>query len=1756
MAGSWPHGPSAHCVLITRAAAHTNSRTMTDLRGDYLEDAAFAQDAMDASASFEDVGSQGETLLAQGPQNGSASPVGATNKDNQQQPQKRSVAPVKNTGATNKDQPGRTKPQSTTPPQKPKPIGPSRQQLEQGAQKFKENPAFDPVRAVVGGVLSGAEEGAEFIKKVDDTIKGSRNQGAQQMPQEVKELFPTLTSPLNPKDDIFSNKYEAAQYDLGSSALGARTGVGKVAEGFIGIGTLLWATGGLGGQSATGGAIGALKSGQGMAGAAKAVGASGALRGIFADLIYRPEQGNISNLFRDYAPEWGPAWFQSLTADLAVKDDDLPWMKMFKTSLEGAGVSEIADVTIGIIKAVRHARRLALPEDAAVDAAIDNAFQNLRELDVSNPRPKTWGEVATRPENARYFSLGPAELDGGVQVPPEQIKQATEQLWEGKVEGFSIHPQTGQPPTSGYMVAIDASTPLKAPTDEAIQEFILDNEEALLRPDAFLGGWLDDSGKPVVEIARNVQDMQEAIRLGKEFDQVSIYEVATGNFIETGGIDQLKLSRNIGFSDVNQRAVLNRGLENTGGKLFPVAEPEPVNAQIIYNQMNQMSVREQSRFMQKLDEIQKLHDISVQEVRRIAPPAIDKFGDTIPRGIATDQQFKMFPGDIPAQDFMRAVGKAQDDAWGGDRLLPRDIAGLFRSNEDVISVYQALYRQTDETLGTAYHESFHRLQRYYLRKEDYEVLQTTFGALKAKFGSFTGADDVSLHELQAESFRWYAQARHKGLQPAEVIIQNFIKTFGDSNQISKFWSGVISKIAVPFDNLLDTIERGFNFFNGRGWRAIKDVYEDAFSGALAQKGKISSEEEFARMGEWFFNNDVHLKKVRPPANPDIGKIEDAAVQQTISDDFSFLQVGRGNDPILTPAAHRLIAATPNADEIITNIAKTDPDLAAIAARAGKSVDQIRQEAADLIRDFNGDVGSLPTFTDEYGAPVLTSPAMVAVKTMIADTANQISASAYALLKTIESGADPIPQTQPLIDQLKTLLKSHKFTTYHYGFGLKRLDIPGLHVQIDNPFYGASIDDITKGIRESEEFLDQLAEQLASGNPEAVKKALGIANALVLAQGDPHLIKTIGYWANEVGWDTFLHVFYNALLSGPKTQIVNNAFNLFNTLYRPLTASVGSFFTKDGHMVREEAAASFTAFHQSIAEGLRFARMSFNMNMPINDGGKGMIHNTKLDTELDLLSRVAAQSNDIPLKLGVNLLKLYKAAFANPVFTLPSRLLTTEDEFFKAMVARMEWNRLSWREAALAARESGEPVKAVFENVLKKNADEWFILDGPNKGAIKSSKLLDTAKNLTLQTELEGSARAFGEWVHSMPHLRIFFPFVKTGHNLNVFAATHIPPLAPLLKEYKEVMAKGDHYEVAAMKGRQALGAILVGYAAMQAYWGNITGGGPTDPGERKTWLENNSRRAIKLGNGAWMSYQRIEPFNIILGIVSDTVYHWKTGRLTDADTAELLGIASFIIGSNITERSVYAGLAPLGRLMTPGDQSVYTLERIGLEAINNMIPLSMLRKDIAQALQPYEQIYRDELQRALWRAYGENTGIAIKYDWLTGEPVEAPLGGLGAVWPYRVKERTKDPVRDELEDIRFEAHDVVRSRNVELTPAQQSEVQKFLGTRSGVYKELNKLFKSSYYKNLKKQYEQQKAEGLEIGKRDRAYYREVERVVSQGINLALQTLYWEDNSFRQEAGRITNDLHKARMLDPKSNGTTSMEELSNYLQTLEQGNGK
>lgn len=126
-------------------------------------------------------------------------------------------------------------------------------------------------------------------------------------------------------------------------------------------------------------------------------------------------------------------------------------------------------------------------------------------------------------------------------------------------DGFSIHPITGQSPTTGFMVSLPPEygrvIPLSDFTSERGPQIVADylmqvrqylNDNAVLggtrlpegdqtsELNIYAGAWVQD-GQVFLDTSQQVDSRQDAVTLGKRRNQIAIYDVVAGQSIEVGG---------------------------------------------------------------------------------------------------------------------------------------------------------------------------------------------------------------------------------------------------------------------------------------------------------------------------------------------------------------------------------------------------------------------------------------------------------------------------------------------------------------------------------------------------------------------------------------------------------------------------------------------------------------------------------------------------------------------------------------------------------------------------------------------------------------------------------------------------------------------------------------------------------------------------------------------------------------------------------------------------------------------------------------------------------------------------------------------------------------------------------------------------------------------------------------------------------------------------------------------------------------------
>jgi len=533
------------------------------------------------------------------------------------------------------------------------------------------------------------------------------------------------------------------------------------------------------------------------------------------------------------------------------------------------------------------------------------------------------------------------------------------------------------------------------------------------------------------------------------------------------------------------------------------------------------------------------------------------------------------------------------------------------------------------------------------------------------------------------------------------------------------------------------------------------------------------------------------------------------------------------------------------------------------------------------------------------------------------------------------------------------------------------------------------------------------------------------------------------------------LYYNSLLSGPRTQSVNALSNALNMFFTPLERAFGAAFTP-GAKIADEI-GHFTHLISAAGDALRVAGISYR---------KGA-------SQLDPSARTLVDAQGMNKgKLDLNLKDPAANMVANWIYhrtTMPTRMLGAVDEFMKQVNYRAHVKQGLASKAAsmgLNGSQAAKWIDSKFEMMLGQGqlyskAEVWrrgdaWAKEKLKKGGLEPTK--DRVRNLTQQyvnrnwdddmgelakeslenarevTFTQANRPQLGhnpvskgvQWmgaemqkvVNKAPIFRIVTPFINTPTNLVSFYLDR--QLAPIVEgiynPLRAAMGKEIYGSPKARAG--ALGRIATGTAmgAMTVSWvmnGKITGGGPKDPAQRQAWINaGHQPYSIRVGD-KFYSYARLDPYASFFGVIADLSEGLGSASATD-DTSMAEDIMVATLGAfmrNIGQKTYLQGFTRLAKVIddpdTYGDSYIRGL--LGA-AIPTMA--AQLNQD------PYFREIRSLTDQWKSRIPGYSETLAPRRNVL-GEPMKrsgyaSPTPLLEPLSPFQKSELTRDPVAREI----------------------------------------------------------------------------------------------------------------------------------------------
>ena len=824
-------------------------------------------------------------------------------------------------------------------------------------------------------------------------------------------------------------------------------------------------------------------------------------------------------------------------------------------------------------------------------------------------------------------------------------------------------------------------------------------------------------------------------------------------------------------------------------------------------------------------------------------------------------------------------------------------------------------------------------------------------------------------------------------------------------------------------------------------------------------------------------------------------ISDVAVSQSVVDGFEGATGGRSTKALFTDAAVKKMTAVATSAEEADGLRQTLKalnsriDVDEISKRLGQTNEETMRKSFNVIRRFMGasDLSAedaLKTFDGMKGRigdeEFLSREGVFAARTIITDLSMQLNDLAGNSIDLVATGRElPLAQANMIVDRLQGLSRMYKESSIHYASGLQSFRLGPLRL-------GKSADEVAAELKKTEEFFENMKGKLEEGDAKAVKEFQELAQGLAMADGDPLKQMTVKHLMRELGGKAMIKVMYNSMLSGPITHARNTIGNLSTMVLRPTTMALGQAMSGDINAAKASI-ASLSAVSDAFSEALTAGGKAWETGVAAG-GAKFDVQDGEVARGLELLKANAKTDSEQRAAHFLDMLH------NNAVLNAPTRALAAGDDFFKIMNARIELKRQAMMETL---SETG---------TLKFDPDKYAkIAEGKIvNGEVTDTGLLQVAKEQTFQQDLEGNMRKIADVLESNPLTKYTVPFIRTPHNLMVYAGSYTPGLNRLLKEAQDIRNGTDDAAKAMLKGRVAMGYGVLATGFGFAAAGNLTGNGPADPELRKIWLDSNQPQSIKIGD-KWVSYASIEPLNVMFAAAADLQHAGP--YLAAGEYDRLAGQLVYTFSKAFTERSYLKGVQTAINYLNPMSNGNVNVAREGLDALNTFIPFSGLRRQMAKALAPDVYEFNNEFQASLTKSWpGGNylSGAESAVDIFTGKrKIDTKDPGIlfhfaNQFLPFNISQDNSDFVIDKLGELQIDTRTDFGDtyKGLELTAEDRAGINTLVA-KGGLHKRLENLMSSVDFQRQLEEWKATVDQGITAPREEQLWYKSITRMISQ-----------------------------------------------------------
>ncbi len=348
-----------------------------------------------------------------------------------------------------------------------------------------------------------------------------------------------------------------------------------------------------------------------------------------------------------------------------------------------------------------------------------------------------------------------------------------------------------------------------------------------------------------------------------------------------------------------------------------------------------------------------------------------------------------------------------------------------------------------------------------------------------------------------------------------------------------------------------------------------------------------------------------------------------------------------------------------------------------------------------------------------------------------------------------------------------------------------------------------------------------------------------------------------------------------------------------------------------------------------------------------------------------------------------------------------------DAFFGHMVNQGTIRSLAYRQA----RMEGLKGDALLQRVTD-------LIDVPPVNIMEEARRI--ARYRTFHQEMEGLGKGLTDLARAFPPFRLVMPFIQTPYNIikydlersplglggiatDALKGRYNPASKRALEDPEQLKALGD---LSDRLSRFVLGTVVLGTGATLYADDNLTGNGPTDPGQRDLWLRDHQPNSFRVG-GHWVSWQNLPGVSTNLGVLTGVMDAQRYGK---GDVGEQAAGGAVGAMRAITQRSFLQGFANLVEAVAPGGGGATMAGRYVSNTASGFIPASALLRRTAQGLDNEVKQPIGAVQQFTQNLPILSRGVQPRLD-RSGRPITRETGGLlGSLFsPAQIDTATTDP---------------------------------------------------------------------------------------------------------------------------------------------------